>query len=61
MSDISMGARQLSNDARKCLAIESLSESTTITQLAEREGVSRKFLHRQYKLAIEALDEAFAV
>jgi hypothetical protein len=28
--------------------------------LAEREGVSRKFLHRQKKVAIEALDEAFA-
>ena len=55
-----MGARQLSNDARKCLAIESLSESTTITQLAEREGISRKFLHRQKKVASEALDEAFA-
>ena len=49
MSAISMGARQLSNDARKGLAMESLSESTTITQLAEREGVSRKFFHRQYK------------
>ena len=60
MSDISIGTRQLSNDASKCLAIESLSESTTITQLAEREGVSRKFLHRQKKVAIEALDEAFA-
>ena len=60
MSNISIGARQLSNDARKGLAIESLSESTTITQLAEREGVSRKFLHRQKKVASEALDEAFA-
>jgi hypothetical protein len=37
-----MSARQLSNDARKYLAIESLSESTTITQLAEREGVNVK-------------------
>ena len=36
MSNISIGARQLSNDARKDLAIESLSESSTITQLAER-------------------------
>ena len=60
MTLIRSGARQLSNDARKGLAIESLSESKTIRQLAEREGVSRKFLHLQKKVAIEALDEAFA-
>jgi hypothetical protein len=55
-----IGARQLSNDVRMGLAIESLSESKTITPLAEREGVSRKFLPLQKKVAIEALDEAFA-
>ena len=62
-SDMSVnfiGARELSNDVRRDLAIESLSESKTITQLAEREGVSRKFLHRQKNVAIEALNEAFA-
>ena len=60
MTLILSGARRLSNDARKGLAIESLSESKSIKQLAEREGVSRKFLQLQKKVAIEALDDAFA-
>jgi transposase-like protein len=65
LSEIDMSAslpaaRQFSNEARKNLAIESLSETKTITQLAKREGVSRKYLHLQKKVAIEALDDAFA-
>jgi len=53
-------AANLSNDARKCLAILSLSKAEPIAQLADREGVSRQFLYRQKQKAAEALDEAFA-
>jgi hypothetical protein len=53
-------AATLSNDARKDLAILSLSKAEPIAHLAEREGVSRQFLYRQKQKAVEALDEAFA-
>jgi hypothetical protein len=53
-------AANLSNDARKGLAILSLSKAETIAHLADREGVSQQFLYRQKQKAVEALDEAFA-
>ena len=53
-------AANLSNDARKGLAILSLSKAEPIAHLADREGVSRQFLYRQKQKAVEALDEAFA-
>jgi hypothetical protein len=53
-------AANLSNDARKGLAILSLSKAEPIAHLADREGVSRQFLYRQKQKAAEALDEAFA-
>jgi hypothetical protein len=52
-------AADLSNDARKGLAILSLSKAEPIAHLADREGVSRQFLYRQTQKAVEALDEAF--
>jgi len=48
------------HDARKGLAILSLSKVEPITHLADREGVSRQVLYRQKQKAAEALDEAFA-
>jgi len=53
-------AANLSNDARKGLAILSLSKAEPIAHLADREGVSRQFLYRRKQKAVEALDEAFA-
>jgi len=53
-------AANLSNDARKGLAILSLSKTEPIAHLADREGVSRQFLYRQKQKAAGALDEAFA-
>jgi len=53
-------AANLSNDARKGLAILSLSKAEPIAHLADREGVSRQFLYRQKQKAAQALDEAFA-
>ena len=53
-------AANLSNDARKGLAILSPSKAEPIAHLADREGVSRQFLYRQKQKAAEALDEAFA-
>ena len=60
MSSSPLVAANLSNDARKGLAILSLSKAEPITHLADREGVSRQFLYRQKQKAAEALDEAFA-
>jgi len=54
-------AANLSNDARKGLAILSLSKAEPIAHLADREGVSRQCLYRQKQKAAEVLDEAFAV
>ena len=53
-------AANLPNDARKGLAILSLSKAEPIAHLADREGVSRQFLYRQKQKAAQALDEAFA-
>jgi len=59
MSSSPSVAADLSNDARKGLAILSLSKAEPIAHLADREGVSRQFLYRQTQKAVEALDEAF--
>src|SRR5208337_4140344 len=60
MSSSPSVAANLSNDARKGLAILSLSKAEPIAHLADREGVSRQFLYRQKQEAVVALDEAFA-
>ena len=60
MSSSPSVAANLSNDARKGLAILSLSKAEPIAHLADREGVSRQFLYRQKRNAVEALDEALA-
>ena len=60
MNSSSSVAANLSNDARKGLAILSLSKAERIAHLADREGVSRQFLYRQKQKAAQALDEAFA-
>jgi hypothetical protein len=60
MNSSPSAAANLSNDARKGLAILSLPKAEPIAPLADREGVSRQFLYRQKQTAAAALDEAFA-
>lgn len=45
---------------RQVLALQGLSGSFTITSLAERAGVSRKFVYQQIDIAQQALEQAFA-
>jgi hypothetical protein len=60
MKSLSSVAANLSNDARKDLAMSSLSNAESITDLAKRKRVSRHFIYRQQHKAVEAIDEAFA-
>jgi len=55
---VGAAARLLESD-RKDLAIQALAQSATISDLAARHGVSRKFVYQQTHKAVAALDEAF--
>ena len=44
---------------RQGLALKALAGSETVSQLAQRHEVSRKFIYQQAAKAEEALDEAF--
>src|SRR4051794_17697546 len=50
----------LPESGRKDLAIQVLAGSETVSDLAARHGVSRKFVHRQTHKARTALDDAFS-
>ena len=52
-------AAKLPGSNRKDLAIQALAQSATISDLAARHGVSRKFVYRQTHKAVSALDGAF--
>src|SRR3982750_2755961 len=52
--------RPLSESGRKNLAIQALAGSETVSDLAARHGVSRKFVYQQTHRARAALDEAFS-
>ncbi len=52
-------AAKLSGNDRKDLAIRALAQSATISDLAARHGVSRKFVYQQTHKAFAALDDAF--
>ena len=52
--------RSLPESDRKDLAIQALARSGTVSDLAARHGVSRKFVYQQTHKARAALDEAFA-
>jgi len=45
---------------RKDLAVQALARSTTISNLSDRHGVSRKFVYQQTHKARVALDHAFS-
>jgi len=52
-------AARLPGSNRKDLAIQALAQSATISDLAARHGVSRKFVYQQTHKARSALDDAF--
>ncbi|MGD0109310.1 MAG: hypothetical protein ABSC06_35530 [Rhodopila sp.] len=52
-------AALLPESDRKDLAVQALARSATISDLANRHGVSRKFVYRQTDKARAALDDAF--
>ena len=52
-------AARLPGSERKDLAIHALAGSETVTRLAARHGVSRKFVYQQTHKARAALNEAF--
>ena len=60
-SRISAEARALGPAKRQELSVEVLAKTGSLTRLAARHGVSRKFLYAQRLKAKAALDEAFAV
>jgi hypothetical protein len=53
-------AARLPEGDRKDLAIQALAGSETVSDLAARHGVSRKFVHQQTHKARAALDDAFS-
>jgi len=52
-------AARLPESDRKDLAIQALAQSATVSDLAARHGVSRKFVYQQTHKAVAALDDAF--
>src|SRR4051794_35863502 len=57
---VGAAVRPLSESDRKDLAIQALAGSETISDLAARHGMSRKFVYQQTHKARAALDEAFS-
>ncbi len=53
-------AAGLPGSDRKGLAIQALAGSGTVSDLAARHGVSRKFVYQQTHKACAALDDAFS-
>jgi transposase-like protein len=52
-------AARLPGNDRKDLAVSALARSATVSDLAARHGVSRKFVYQQTHKARAALDDAF--
>src|SRR3954471_8962272 len=57
---VAAAVRPLPESGRKDLAIQALARSETVSDLAARHGVSRKFVYQQTHKARAALDEAFS-
>src|SRR3954454_23516221 len=57
---VAAAARPLPENDRKDLAIQALARSETVSDLAARHGVSRKFVYQQVHKACAALDDAFS-
>ncbi len=61
MTDNSSIAANLKPEQRKELFLEIQSSHQTLTAIANREGVSRKFLHQQQKKGNKALEKEFLI
>lgn len=59
LSEYSSNAANLSPTERKAISVEALAGSSTVTEIAARNNVSRKFAHKQKNIANKALDKAF--
>src|SRR4051812_24695308 len=57
---VGAAVRPLSESDREDLAIQALAGSETVSDLAARHGVSRKFVYQQTHKACAALDGAFS-
>ena len=57
---VGAAARLLPESDRKDLAIQALAGSETVSDLAARHGVSRKFVYQQTRKVHAALDGAFS-
>src|SRR3954452_7925945 len=57
---VGAAVRPLSESDRKDLAIQALAGSETVSDLAARHGMSRKFVYQQTYKARTALDDAFS-
>ena len=57
---VGAAVRPLSESDRKDLAIQALAGSKTVSDLAARHGMSRKFVYQQTHKARAALDDAFS-
>src|SRR3954469_23113960 len=57
---VGAAVRPLSESDRKDLAIQALAGSATVSNLAARHGMSRKFVYQQTDKARAALDDAFS-
>ena len=60
MSSSPSAATKLSPEAHHRLAILALSKAEPMSHLAAREGVSRPFLYRQKRKALNAVEAAYA-
>lgn len=52
-------AAKLSPVERKAISVQTLAGTSTVTEIANRNNVSRKFAHKQKNIANQALDKAF--
>src|SRR4051812_50158170 len=57
---VGAAVRLLPESGRKGLAIQALARSETVSDLAARHGMSRKFVYQQTHKAHAALDDAFS-
>src|SRR3982750_3293511 len=58
--DVGAAVRPLPESDRKDLAVQALAGSETVSDLAARHGISRKFVYQQTHKARTALDDAFS-
>ena len=59
LSKYSSNAANLSPSERKAISVQTLARSSTVTEIAARNNVSRKFAHQQKNIANQALEKAF--